>query len=48
MLREDIYGDLLQTLEMLIGVISEHVSELERRYVKFDVSGKLRSDLTVP
>ncbi len=31
LVREDIYGDLLQTLEMLIGVISEHVGEMEHR-----------------
>lgn len=33
LVREDIYGDLLQTLEMLVGVILEHISELERKYV---------------
>ncbi|KAJ3474489.1 hypothetical protein NLI96_g12430 [Meripilus lineatus] len=30
LIREDIYGDLLQTLEMLVGVILEHISELDR------------------
>lgn len=31
-IHDDIYGDLLQTLEMQVGVILEHVGELERRY----------------
>ncbi len=33
LIREDIYGDLLQTLEMLVGVLVEHTGELERKYV---------------
>ncbi len=34
LLREDIYGDLLQTLEMQVGVILEHTGEIERRCVQ--------------
>lgn len=30
-IREDILGDLLQVLEMHIGVVIEHFGELERR-----------------
>jgi hypothetical protein len=32
LIRDDVYGDLLQTLEMLVGVLLEHVGELDRRY----------------
>lgn len=31
LIREDIYGDLLQTLEMHVGIILEHIGEFERR-----------------
>ncbi|KAI0341794.1 hypothetical protein BDW22DRAFT_274083 [Trametopsis cervina] len=31
LIREDVYADLLQTLEMLTGVLLEHVGELDRR-----------------
>ena len=34
LIREDIYGDLLQTLEMHLGIISEHLGEFERRYLR--------------
>ncbi len=32
LIRDDVYGDLLQTLEMLVGVLLEHITELDRRY----------------
>ena len=41
LIREDIYGDLLQTLEMLVGVILEHISELDRKYVSVVISSPL-------
>ena len=36
LIREDIYGDLLQNLEMHVGVISEHLVELESKYALVD------------
>ena len=36
LVREDIYGDLLQNLEMHVGVISEHLVELESKYALVD------------
>ena len=41
LIRDDVYGDLLQTLEMLIGVLLEHIGELDHRYVF--VQPRLRS-----
>ena len=32
LLREEVKSDLLQTLEMHVGVILGHLNELERRY----------------
>lgn len=35
-IHDDIYSDLLQTLEMQVGVILEHVGDLERRCAQSD------------
>ena len=32
LIRDDVYGDLLERLEMLVGVLLEHIVELDRRY----------------
>ena len=34
-IREDIYSDLLQTIEMHVGIVLEHIGEFERRYVQY-------------
>lgn len=35
LMRDDVKGDLMQTLEMHIGVILGHLNELERRCVSY-------------
>lgn len=33
LIRDDVFGDLLQTLEMQVGILLEHMGEFERRCV---------------